>query len=203
MKEAIIDFNSSYVFHRSGSGKVNSLTTFQDLFNSMLSQSSVKDVIYLGEKSPKDANATNYTTKEGKIEYLVTSTFLTDKQINDGAYNFNEQRNKQVNEINTLMDCVDSLYSLKDKDGNATTAINQADMNNNDNIDIIETLFNRLNNSSLLYDCLPNSIYNIFVENNQLNISNGGQSVEFNRVDPFYHYYFNDTVKRSSVDYTA
>ncbi len=203
MKEAIIDFNSSYVFHRSGSGKVNSLTTFQGLFNSMLSQSSVKDVIYLGEKSPKDSNATNYTTKEGKIEYLVTSTFLTDKQINDGAYNFNEQRNKQVNEINTLMDCVDSLYSLKDSEGHATTAINQADMNNNDNIDIIETLFNRLNSSSLLYDCLPNSIYNIFVENNQLNITNGGQSVEFNRVDPFYHYYFNDTVKRSGVDYSA
>ena len=203
MKDAIINFNSSYVFHRSGPGKVNSLTTFQGLFNSMLSQSSVKDVIYLGEKSPKDANATNYTTKEGKIEYLVTSTFLTDKQINDGAYNFNDERNKQVNEINSLMDCVDSLYSLKDKNGNATTAIEQADMNNNDNIDIIETLFNRLNNSSLLYDCLPNSIYNIFIENNQLSITNGGQSVEFNRVDPFYHYYFNNTVKRSSVDYTA
>ncbi len=203
MKEAIVNFNSSYVFHRSGSGKLNSLTTFQGLFNSMLSQSSVKDVIYLGEKSPKDANATNYTTKEGKIEYLVTSTFLTDKQINDGAYNFNDERNKQVNEINSLMDCVDSLYSLKDKDGNATTAIEQADMNNNDNIDIIERLFNTLNGSSLLYDCLPNSIYNIFIENNQLSITSGGQTVEFNRVDPFYHYYFNNTVKRSSVDYSA
>ena len=203
MKTAIINFNSSYVFHRSGPGKVNSLTTFQGLFNSMLSQSSVKDVIYLGDKSPKDMNATNYTTKEGKIEYLVTSTFLTDKQISDGSYNFNDERNKQVNEINNLMDCVDSLYSLKDKDGNATTAIEQADMNNNDNIDIIEALFNNLNNSSLLYDCLPNSIYNIFIENNQLSITSGGQTVEFSRVDPFYHYYFNDTVKRSSVDYTA
>ena len=203
MKTAIINFNSSYVFHRSGSGKVNSLTTFQGLFNSMLSQSSVKDVIYLGTKSPKDANATNYTTKEGKIEYLVTSTFLTDQQISDGSYNFTNERNKQINEINSLMDCVDSLYSLKDKDGNTTTAIEQADMNNNDNIDIIETLFNNLNNSSLLYDCLPNSIYNIFVENNQLSITSGGQTVEFGRVDPFYHYYFNNTVKRSSVDYTA
>ena len=203
MKTAIINFNSSYVFHRSGSGKVNSMTTFQGLFNSMLSQSSVKDVIYLGDKSPKDANATNYTTKEGKIEYLVTSTFLTDKQISDGGFNFTDERNKQVNEINNLMDCVDSLYSLKDKDGNATTAIEQADMNKSENIDVIETLFNNLNNSNLLYDCLPNAIYNIFIENNQLSITSGGQTVEFNRVDPFYHYYYNNNVQRTNVDYNA
>ena len=202
MKNAINDFNSSYIFHRSGSGKVNSMTTFQGLFNSMLSESSVKDVIYLSA-SPKDANATSYTDKVSKIEYLVKSTFLTDKEINEGPYNFEEERNKQTNEINNLMDCVDSLYSLKDKDGNATTAIEQADMNKSDNIDVIETLFNRLNNSNLLYDCLPNSIYNIFVENNQLSIKNGDQTVEFNRVDPFYHYYYNDTLKRSSVNYNA
>ena len=202
MKNAINDFNSSYIFHRSGSGKVNSMTTFQGLFNSMLSESSVKDVIYLAN-SPKDSNATNYTDKVSKIEYLVKSTFLTDKQINDGALNLNNERAKQTDEINNLMDCVDSLYSLKDKDGNATTAIEQADMNKSDNIDVIETLFDRLNNSNLLYDCLPNSIYNIFVENNQLSIKNGDQTVEFNRVDPFYHYYYNDTVKRSSVDYSA
>ena len=76
--------------------KLDSLTTFQGLFNSMLTQSSIKDVIYLGNDSPKDKVATNYNSKESKIEYLVTSVFLTDQQIDDQSLNFEEQRNKQM-----------------------------------------------------------------------------------------------------------
>ena len=203
MKKAINDFNSSYIFHRLGSSKVNSLTTFQGLFNSMLAQSSIKDVIYLGDNSPKDKVATNYNSKESKIEYLVTSVFLTDQQINAQSLNFEEQRNKQANEINGLMDCVDSLYSLKKSDGSQAASINEADMNKNENIEVINTLFTKLNNSDLLYDALPNSIYNIFVQNDQLSISNGGEKVDFKRVDPFYHYYYIDHVQRSEPVYTA
>jgi len=203
MKSAIRDLNDSYIFHRSGPAKVNSLTTFQGLFNSMLSQSSIKDVIYLGDNSPKDKAATAYNSKESKIEYLVTSVFLTDKQIAEQALDFSTQRDKQFNEINGLMDCVDSLYSLKDKDGNQASSINNADMNKSENVEIIETLFNKLNNSDLLYDALPNSIYNIFVQNDQLSIENGGEKVDFKRVDPFYHYYFIDNVERSAVDFNA
>ena len=203
MKTAVKNFNDSYVFHRSGSGKVNSMTTFQGLFNSMLAQSSIKDVIYLGDKSPKDANATLYNSKETKIEYLVTSTFLTDQQISDGALDLTAERTKQSSEIEGLLDCVDSLYSLKDKDGKATTAISQADMNNSDNITVIETLFNKMNNSNLLYDALPNSIYNIFIENDQMSISSGSDTVDFKQVDPYYHYYFNDTIQRSAPKYDA
>ena len=203
MKKAIKDFNSSYIFHRLGSAKVNTLTTFQGLFNSMLAQSSIKDVIYLGEDSPKDQAATNYNSKETKIEYLVTSVFLTDQQIIDQSLDFDAQRNKQFDEINGLMDCVDSLYSLKKSDGTQATSINDADMNKSENVEVIETLFTKLNNSDLLYDALPNSIYNIFVKNDQLSISNGGEKVDFKRVDPFYHYYFNDTVQRSAPYYGA
>ena len=203
MKKAIKDFNSSYIFHRSGSSKVNTLTTFQGLFNSMLAQSSIKDVIYLGDNSPKDKVATNYNSKETKIEYLVTSVFLTDKQIDEQSLNFDEQRNKQYDEINGLMDCVDSLYSLKKKDGSQATSINDADMNKSENVQVIETLFTKLNNSDLLYDALPNSIYNIFVQNDQLSIQSGSEKVDFKRVDPFYHYYFIDNVQRSTPVYDA
>ena len=203
MKKAIKDFNSSYIFHRLGSSKVNSLTTFQGLFNSLLAQSSIKDVIYLGNDSPKDKAATNYDSKETKIEYLVTSVFLTDQQINDQSLNFDEQRNKQASEINGLMDCVDSLYSLKKSDGTQATSISEADMNKSENVEVIETLFTKLNNSDLLYDALPNSIYNIFIKNDQLSISSGGEKVDFKRVDPFYHYYFIDHVERSTPNYNA
>ena len=203
MKKAINDFNGSYIFHRSGSAKVNALTTFQGLFNSMLAQSSIKDVIYLGENSPKDQASTLYNSKESKIEYLVTSVFLTDQQISDQSLNFEEQRNRQANEINGLMDCVDSLYSLKKSDGTQATSINDADMNKSENVETIETLFTKLNNSELLYDALPNSIYNIFVQNDQLSIENGGEKVDFKRVDPFYHYYFNDHIERSTPNFNA
>ena len=205
MKLAVRNLNDSYIFHRSGSSKVNTLTVFQGLFNSMLSQSSIKDVIY-HEESPKDIYSTSLAeplyTKDTKAEYLVKTTFLTDKQINDQSLPLDAERNKQFNEINGLLDCVDSLYSLKDKEGHTTTSINNADMNNSDNIEVIETLFNKLNNSNLLYDALPNSIFTIF-NNNQLSISAGGDKVDFKRVDPFYHYYFNDTVQRDAPNYTA
>ena len=203
MKKAIKDFNGSYVFHRLGSSKVNSLTTFQGLFNSMLSQSSVKDVIYLGEKSPKDANATDYNSKETKIEYLVTSTFLTDAQIEAKSLDMADARNAQNQEIDYLMNSVDSLYSLKDKDGNNTTDLKTADMTKSENVDIIESLFNNLNSSNLLYDALPNSIYNIFIENNQVSIKSSDTTVDFTRVDPYYHYYFNDTAQRATPKYDA
>lgn len=203
MKEALKDLNDSYVFHRLGSAKVNTLTTFQGLFNSMLSESSIKDTIYLGDKSPKDKASTLYTSKESKIDYLVTSTFLTDKQISDQSLNYAEQINKQHNEIDNLLSSVDSFYSLKDKDGNTVSDINAVDMKRSDNIEKIETLFNNLNNSNLLKDCLPNSIYKIFVESDQFAIESNGQKVDFKRVDAFYHYYYNDTVARSEPDYNA
>ena len=204
MKEAIKDLSDSYVFHRLGSAKVNSLTTFQGLFNSMLSESSIKDTIYLGDNSPKDkASTALYTSKEGKVDYLVKSTFLTDKQISDQSLKYETQINKQHAEIDNLLISVDSFYSLKDKDGNVVSDINAVDMKRNDNIDAIETLFNNLNNSNLLKDCLPNSIYKIFVENDQFSIESNGQKVDFKRVDPFYHYYYNDKVARSEPDFDA
>ena len=197
MRGAIKDFNNSFVFHRMGSAKANSLSVFQELFNSMLSQSNIKDVIYLGANSPKDANATAYDSGTTKIRYLVTNTFLSDQEIIDKGLDFETQRASQTGEIDGLMNTINHLYSLKDKEGVKTTSMSQADLNNAENIDTIENLFNDLNNSNLLYDCLPNSIYNIFVKDGQMSIKNGDDKVDFQRVDPFYHYYYLDTAKRA------
>lgn len=203
MKKALKDLGDSYIFHRLGSAKVGSVTTFQGLFNSMLIESSIKDSIYLGANSPKDANATNYSSKDTKVDYLVKSTFLTDKEISDLSLDYSTQINKHHTEIDNLLNSVDAFYSLKDKDGNAVTNINNVDMKRSDNIETIETLFNNLNNSNLLSDCLPNTIYKIFIENDQFNIESNGQKVNFNCVDPYYHYFYNDTVARSEANYTA
>ena len=168
----IKDLNSSYIFHRLGASKKVLLTNeekptcFQSLFNTMLTKSSMKDTIYLGDLSPKDQAATEYTDADSKVTYLVKHAFLTDQQIADAYASQVEReaaRASQINEISDLMACIDKIYSLKNKTGDAVTSINDADLSNNDNIANIEILYNKLNNSELLYDCVPNSIYNIFI----------------------------------------
>ena len=78
-------------------------------------------------------------------------------------------------------------------------------MNRASNIDAIESLLSELNQSDLLYDLVPNSIYKIFVDDPSFEIKNGTDTVDFSQVDPFYHYYYDvDTlVKRSSAKFDA
>ncbi|NLB49921.1 MAG: hypothetical protein GX807_03895, partial [Erysipelotrichia bacterium] len=62
LKRVVTGFNNSYVFHRGGSSIDDRLTAFQQLFDSLLSMSEMKNVLYLGNDSPKDKIATQYTT---------------------------------------------------------------------------------------------------------------------------------------------
>ena len=208
LETAMKGMNDSFVFHRKGTAKINELTTFQGLFNHMLGESETKNVIFLGENSPKDKAEINkpvderlYNDGTEKIRYLVTSCFLSDAEITPSA--FAAQREEQQDEIHTLVNSIQLIYSLKDKDGNTVTAIDKADMKRSDNLETIESLFNGLNSSNLLYDCVPNTIYNMFIKDGQVSIQNGSDTVDFAKVDPYYHYWYNDTVKRSSVNYEA
>ena len=202
MKNALQGMNSSYVFHRSGSSKVGQLTVFQSLFNTMLGESEIKNVIYIGNDSPKDKAATAYTDAATKVRYLVTSTFLTDDEIDPSS--FVALRNKQLNEVDSLLESIKKIYSLKDSGGNQVTKIDDADMKSADNRSIIYDLFTILNNSDLLCDLVPNTIYNLFIKNDKFSITSGSDSVDFKRVDPFYHYYYNESlVKRDAVDFNA
>ena len=217
LESAMKGMNDSYVFHRKGAAKVNEMTTFQGLFNHMLGESDTKNVIFIGENSPKDAaelakdpELRHYSDGTQKIKYLVTNCFLTDEQIPSAE--FAAQRAKQQNEIHTLVDSINLIYSLKDKDDQTVTSIDKADMKNSQNIGTIEKLFSGrnpsegdvgLNGSEILYDCVPNTMYNMFIKDGQLSIQNGDDSVDFKQVDPFYHYYFNDAVKRDVVNFEA
>ncbi|MBQ6730446.1 MAG: hypothetical protein IJR08_00840 [Bacilli bacterium] len=212
MKNALKGMNDSFVFHRSGSSKVDQKTVFQSLFNTMLGESEIKNVIYLGDNSPKDLNnKTNglYTDATSKISYLVNNAFLSDKEINTyieghSGVQFDDLRSKQHDEVASLLDAINKIYSLKDDLGEQVTNIEDADMKNADNRTTIYELFNILNDSDLLCDLVPNTIYNLFIENDKFSISSGSDSVDFTRVDPFYHYYYNESlVKRSSADFNA
>ena len=212
MKNALKQMNASYVFHRNGSAKVNQLTVFQSLFNTMLSQSSVKDMIYLGDNSPKDhefKEAGVYNDVSTKVKYLVTNTFLTDDDIDDyisanPGPTFDQMRGKQSNEIDSLLDSIKKIYSLKNSSGDPITNFDDADMKNADNRTAIYELLQILNQSELMYDLVPNTIYKLFIDNDTFTISSSSGSVDFKRVDPFYHYYYTETLsKRSSVNFEA
>ena len=211
MKNALHGMNESFVFHRCGSSKIDQLTVFQGLFNTMLGESEIKNVIYLGgEKSPKDAAMTAYyNSPQTKVRYLVTEAFLDDEAITDyvtshSGANFDSMRTKQLNEVDSLLDSIKKIYSLKDEHGNTVTSISAADLKNGDNRTAIYELLGILNESDLLFDLVPNTIYNLFNDNASLTISTSTDSVDFKRVDPFYHYYYNESlVKRESVDFNA
>ena len=202
MKDALKTLNNSYVFHRAGSAVTGKQTTFQGMFNHMLADSDMKDVIY-SDNSPKDIALTANGTysKTTKVSYLIDNAFLTDADAIAKSLNPDEENVNQNKEIDNLLDAIKELYSLKNSGGEAVTSLNDVDMNNADNIDVVETLLKALNKSKLLYDCVPNAIYNLFVGNPALSISVGDDSVEFNRVDPYYHYYFDGNEQRVAPNY--
>lgn len=178
--------NDSYVFHRKGSSKVGQLTTFQGLFNHLLGDSEIGASIYLGNDSPKDKNNTfNYNSPSAKVKYLVEKVFP------DDDHNALPNRDSQKQEISRLVEVVDDLYSLKTSGGQVATSIANADLSNDDNIMTIHDVLGILNASDLLCDLVPNTIYKLFISEPQFSVTCGTESIDFSRVDPFYHYYFN------------
>ena len=212
MERAMKGLNDSYVYHRKGSAiTTNNMTTFQSLFNSMLGESETKKIIYPVDGtdaplSPKDkaADPSTYTDGTSKIRYLVTNIFLKDSEIDPDPTAFAAQRNLQQTEVHNLINSVKYMYSLVGSDGVTTvTNIKDADMSKDQNRETISDLLHLLNSSELLYDLVPNTMYNMFIKDKQFSIKNGEDSVSFDQVDPYYHYYYDDTAKRSSPDFTA
>ena len=186
LESTLSSVNDSYVFHCKGSSKINQLTTFQGLFNHLLGDSEIGNSIYLGNKSPKDAhNASLYSSASEKVRYLVETSFP------DDAHNSHGNRDAQKNEIHQLMQAVDELYSLKKSNGEIATSISDADLKNDENIETIRNALLIINDSQLLCDLVPNTIYKLFIDEPQFSVTSGSYSVDFACVDPFYHYYFN------------
>ena len=192
LESTLNNINDSYIFHRKGSSKVNQPTTFQGLFEHLLTDSEIGSSIYLGNKSPKDiAHASDYNSVSSKSKYLISNVFP------DDAHNPEPNRDSQISEISKLIQTIDKLYSLTDDGGNIVSSIGSADLGDDDNIDAIRDALSILNDSALLRDLVPNSIYKLFIDDPQFSVSYGSQSVDFSRIDPFYHYYYNvDTLAK-------
>ena len=205
MRVAIKDLNNSFVFHRKGSAVVGQLTVFQGLFNKMLGGTNeIKDIIYLGANSPKDAaNSALYSNATEKVEYLVKHIFQTDEEIKAASLDVDATLAKENAEVDCIFDCVNTIYTMEDKDGQKISNPNNININNINADTTIQPLLTDLNNSALLRDCVPNVMYNMLIKDSKMSISTSEGSVSFSQVDPFYQYYYNDTVKRATPDYDA
>ena len=89
----------------------------------------MKNVIYLGNESPKDSIASEYTTAEEKVTYLVKSTFKTDLDFTPAQEAEKEASFIEQNKDCFFNGCHQKVYSLVDNDGNKVTDISQADFN--------------------------------------------------------------------------
>lgn len=186
LENTLKDVNDSYIFHRKGSSKVDGLTVFQGLFNHLLGDSEIGNSIYLGNKSPKDVYyASEYSSASEKVRYLVTNVFPDDE------HNSEPNLLNQKSEIHKLIQTIDAIYSLKNSSDEITASITEADLSNDENVDTIHNVLTILNSSDLLGDLVPNSLYKLLVEGDQFSVSYNAESVDFSKVDPFYHYYYN------------
>lgn len=211
-RDALKGFSESYVYQRKGSSVINESTVFQGIFKKMLTDTGdIKQVIYMAE-SPKDiaginnglySGATDDQKATSKVEYIVSDVFKDDAAINDAGLNMETAKQAQKDEVDAVFNCVDDLYLMKNQDDSEVSDPNNINI---DTIkaDSISKLLNSLNSSELLFDCVPNMMYKMFIKDKKLEIKNGTETVNFDRTDPYYHYYY-DTYGTVNYDakYTA
>ena len=212
IKDALKGFSESYVYQRKGSSVINDNTVFQGIFKKMLTDTGdIKQVIYMAE-SPKDikgvadnlySGATDDQKATSKVEYIVTDVFKDDAAIIDAGLDMVPTKQEQKDEVDHVFNCVDDLYKMKNKDESEVSDPNNINI---DTIkaDSISKLLNSLNSSELLFDCVPNMMYKMFIKDKKMEIRNGTETVNFDRTDPYYHYYY-DTYGTVNYDakYTA
>ena len=211
-KEAMKELNDSFVFQCEGSSVDNDITVFQGIFKKILTDTEdIKKLIYM-EESPKDIAGINeglfaqgadeLKTADNKVEYIVTHVFKDNPAIEDAGLDIITDKADQKIEVDNVFDCVDKLYSLQDKEGHDVADPNDINIDTI-NPSTVGNLLTSLNNSGLLYDCVPNMMYKMFIKDSKMEIKNGEETVDFKRTDPYYHYYyFVDGYYRDAADYT-
>lgn len=212
--DIMINLNTSFIFHRGGPLNTNNFTTFQHMISEVLSVEQFSNIYYSQDANSKDQineyliENGNYTSLEGKIKYNV-----------DNIFSYRGYSDTQQDEVNRIFEILSSLLgSYKNineayigEDGEIIPpAINERYigllLNENDEIiDIskiqLETIntyaFNEtldvINDSELLYDCVPN-IISYFFDNIETS-STTARSIEsiikdtIDMSNPYYVYY--------------
>lgn len=212
--DIMINLNTSFIFHRGGPLNTNNFTTFQHMISEILSVEQFSNIYYSQDANSKDQineyliENGKYTSLEGKIKYNV-----------DNIFSYRGYSDTQQDEINRIFEILSSLLgSYKNineayigEDGQIIPPVSNERyigllLNENDEIiDIskiqLETIntyaFNEsldvINDSDLLYDCVPN-IISYFFDNIETS-STTTKSIEsiikdtIDMSNPYYIYY--------------
>lgn len=212
--DIMINLNTSFIFHRGGPLNTNNFTTFQHMISEILSVEQFSNIYYSQDANSKDQineyliENGKYTSLEGKIKYNV-----------DNIFSYRGYSDTQQDEINRIFEILSSLLgSYKNineayigEDGQIIPPVSNERyigllLNENDEIiDIskiqLETIntyaFNEsldvINDSDLLYDCVPN-IISYFFDNIETSstTTKSIESIIKDTIDisnPYYVYY--------------
>ncbi len=170
----------SYLFHRGGvvktynpngapidvvdaeTNRVVDTTVFQDTIVQFVAGTDVKSIVY-NANSPKDI-ALHPDGAEAKAYAISKATFPV---------------NNPIVCDNEIVSLIDVLAKASEFGSFNFASIEIATLD----VDDVENLLISFNNSNLLYDCVPNLVYQIFNEG-----SFGSMDVKFNHASPFFVY---------------
>lgn len=199
-KGVVQSLNKSYIFHRDGpfDENENNLTVFQNILNYIVSSDLLASFIY-DDNSPKDVMygriENRYKNKEEKTSFLLKNTFPY-KSSDPKEVDFSLQEE----EIDRIFDVISSFTGLEDSKGNKYKPlldknedivfnIDNVDFKNSDNIVTLKHIITNLNNSSLLYDCVPGCLKYAFtsmIDNNDSSLK--FSYLKFSDTNIYYQY---------------
>lgn len=210
---ALVKLNESEVFHRQGPA-TGDTTVFQNGIIAFLTKmADVKNMIY-SANSPKDIynvqQAHLYTDADSKANYLSLSLFPYSTNV-DGF-------DAQKREIKQLFEVVSSVIGgykgdsntekygkLVDASGEYTLNFNEIDWTRQSNVDAVKVTLEEMNKSELLFDAVPNAIYEALATNSHAITDSlpSGVTAYIDLKDAnIYHNYFEKTTSGYTFDFS-
>lgn len=189
LRQSLNGLVSSVVFNSLGTDAApGDETVFKQFISKFMKVSVFEQSIYRPE-NPKDIAGVgdgHYTDGASKIIYILTTNFPT-PTVNAG-FNLEFSPAKtllnQQGYIGEMMDLVDVMVSL-DEGGSDPYTVDGFDVQYDAlSADNFESMLNGLNNSELLYDCVPNMISRIVNDESAFAIDD----VNLAAAHPFFHY---------------
>lgn len=210
VRDMLESFAVSHVFHLAGPGEGYTNTAFQGIMKQVFAMEGIGESLYSDNPLSKDQSSQYkdlYHNKDEKIDYIIEIEH----------FNYQDNIDDQIEKINDLFEVVSSFVGgpkdVANKEytddftlpGTCYEGLNESGSLSFTNLDVkdistsaLKDVLYNLDNSDLLYECLPNSLVNLF--------SGGSGSLIddiMENADPYFAYYLNKTTPNYDSRYGA
>ena len=209
LRDMLVAFNSSYVFHLTGTENINDKTAFQSLMTNVFEVEGLKAILYSEHANSRDQSSQYsqiYHNVDEKIDYMITLEHF------DHSYDIETQVAK-INEIFEVVssivggpkDVINKQYnddftlpgSCYEGLGGPSLDFSSLDVKNISTIALKDVMVN-LNNSALLHECLPNALTKL------LGVGHGDLLDDImSDANPYYCYFMNYTSPNYEARYSS